>query len=266
MAGVPKDIKERVKKLRDTINRHRKLYHTHDKPEISDEAYDALIRELQDLENKFPKIASGDSPTQLVGDVPLKEFKKISHQIPQWSFDNAFDEDDIRAFDERVTRLLGRKPEYLAELKIDGLKIVLTYEKGVLKTATTRGDGRVGEDVTNNILTIKSIPQKLNKPVSIIVEGEIWMSKRHFDKLNKDRRARGEDLFANPRNVAAGSVRQLDPAITRARKLDSFIYDIASLSGLSLPKDQEGELKLLKELGFKVNPNFKKFNDILGLI
>ena len=266
MAGVPKDIKERVKKLRDTINRHRKLYHTHDKPEISDEAYDALIRELQDLENKFPKIASGDSPTQLVGDVPLKEFKKISHQIPQWSFDNAFDEDDIRAFDERVTRLLGRKPEYLAELKIDGLKIVLTYEKGVLKTATTRGDGRVGEDVTNNILTIKSIPQKLNKPVSIIVEGEIWMSKRHFDKLNKDRRARGEDLFANPRNVAAGSVRQIDPAITRARKLDSFIYDIASLSGLSLPKDQEGELKLLKELGFKVNPNFKKFNDILGLI
>ncbi len=266
MAGVPKDIKERVKKLRDTINRHRKLYHTHDKPEISDEAYDALIRELEDLEKKYPDIVSSDSPTRLVGDVVLKEFKKVPHQVPQWSFDNAFDEEDIRAFDDRVGRLLGGRPEYLAELKIDGLKIVLTYEGGVLKTAATRGDGRVGEDVTNNILTIKSIPHKINKPISIIVEGEIWMSKRHFDKLNKDRRARGEELFANPRNVAAGSIRQLDPKVTRARKLDSFIYDISSISGVILPKDQEGELKLLKELGFNVNMNFKKFNNIDGVI
>lgn len=266
MDSIPKEIKERVKKLHDTINRHRKLYHTHDRPEISDEAYDALIRELEDLEAKFPKIVSPDSPTKLVGDIPLKEFKKISHQVPQWSFDNAFDENDISAFDERIKRLLGTKPEYLVELKIDGLKIVLTYEKGVLKTAATRGDGRVGEDVTNNILTIKSIPQTLNKPVSIIVEGEVWMPKSVFEKLNQERKKSGEELFANPRNVAAGSVRQLDPAITRARRLDSFIYDISYLSGLSLPKDQEGELILLKELGFKVNPNFKKCSEISGVV
>src|SRR3989344_1168944 len=226
MAKVSKDTRERVLKLRDAINRHRSLYHTFDKPIISDTAYDALVKELDDLESKYPELVSLDSPTRLVGDAPLKEFKKVTHEVPQWSFDNAFDENDIRAFDERVKRLLKVSPQYLVELKIDGLKVVLTYEKGILKTAATRGDGRVGEDVTNNVLTIESIPQKLNKPVSIIVEGEVWMGKSVLEKLNRERKKKGEELFANPRNIAAGSIRQLDPSITRSRRLDSFIYDI----------------------------------------
>ncbi|MFZ2763834.1 MAG: NAD-dependent DNA ligase LigA, partial [Minisyncoccia bacterium] len=266
MPKVSKDIQERVEKLRDTINRHRSLYHTYDKPVISDTAYDALVKELGDLEAKYPELVSPDSPTRLVGDTPLKEFKKVTHEVAQWSFDNAFDENDIRAFDQRVKRLLKASPQYLAELKIDGLKIVLTYEKGILKTAATRGDGRVGEDVTNNVRTIDSIPSKLNKPISIIVEGEIWMDKNVFEKLNKEREKRGEELFANPRNVAAGSLRQLDPSITRSRKLDAFFYDIASVNGMNMPSTQEEELGLLKELGLKVNPHFKRFEDIEGVI
>ncbi len=264
--GKTEDQK-RIKKLRETINYHRSLYHTHDRPEISDAAYDALVRELEDLETKYPELASPDSPTRLVGDVPLKEFQKIVHEVSQWSFNDAFDEADIRAFDERIRKLLGKKPEYLTELKIDGLKIVLTYEKGVLKTAATRGDGRVGEDVTNNAHTIVSIPAKLKKPMSITVEGEIWMAKSVFKKLNDDRKKKGEELFANPRNVAAGSVRQLDPSITRARKLDSFIYDIAIIKdGVKVPETQEEELELLGALGFKINKNFKKFKNIEGVI
>ena len=266
MPKVSKDNKERVKKLRDAINRHRSLYHTLDQPEISDTAYDALIKELEGLEEQYPELASPDSPTRLVGDVPLKEFTKVTHQVPQWSFNDAFDENDIHAFDERIKKGLKKESEYLAELKIDGLKVVLTYERGVLTGAATRGDGRVGEDVTHNIRTIASIPQKLRKPVSIIAEGEIWMAKSVFHKLNEERKKRGEELFANPRNVAAGSIRQLDPGITRARRLDSFIYDIASVSGIATPTTQEGELELLEELGFKVSKNFKKFENIEGVI
>jgi DNA ligase (NAD+) len=273
MAKAPKKIRGRVQKLRDTINRHRSLYHTFDKSVISDSAYDTLVKELEGLENQYPELILSDSPTHLIGDLPLKEFKKVAHEVSQWSFDNAFDEEDIRAFDDRVKRGLKVAPAYLAELKIDGLKIVLTYEKGVLKTAATRGDGRVGEDVTNNVQTIESIPLKLKEPVSIIVEGEVWMSKTVFDKLNRERKKKGEELFANPRNVAAGSVRQLDPAITRGRKLNSFIYDIADIrkSDLRSPASQtcgtqEEELSLLKQLGFKVNPNQKKFENIEGVI
>ncbi|MEK9171878.1 MAG: NAD-dependent DNA ligase LigA [Patescibacteria group bacterium] len=266
MSRVPKDIAERAKKLRETIDRHRQLYHTYDQPEISDEAYDALVRELEQLELQYPLLATPDSPTRRVGGEILEKFEKVAHAVPQWSFNDAFDEDGIRAFDERVGRGLGSSPRYIAELKIDGLKIVLTYENGVLKTAATRGDGRVGEDVTNNVRTIKSIPLKLEKAVSIIVEGEIWMSKAVFGKLNRERKKRGEELFANPRNIAAGSLRQLDPAVTSARELDSFIYDVASIGDALEPSTQEGELKLLRQLGFKVNPYFKKFKDIEGVI
>lgn len=265
MAGPSKDIKERVKKLREIIKHHNELYHTYDKPEISDEAYDALVRELDGLEREYPELMTKDSPTLRVGGEVLEKFEKIAHKVPQWSFNDAFDEKDIYAFDERIRRNLGTLPIYIGELKIDGLKIVLTYEKGILKTAATRGDGKVGEDVTNNIRTIGSIPLKLTKPVSIIVEGEIWMSKKHFDKLNRDRKKVGEELFANPRNIAAGSIRQLDSSITRKRKLDSFIYDIADLS--QEYKDltyetQEEELQILKSLGFKVNPYYKKLKNI----
>jgi DNA ligase (NAD+) len=266
MSKVTPDIKERVEKLRQTIIYHNKLYHTYDQSEISDEAYDALVRELEKIESEYPELATVDSPTQRVGGKVLKKFIKIEHAVSQWSFNDAFDEDDIRSFDERIKRGLGVAPVYTTELKIDGLKVVLTYKNGVLETAATRGDGRVGEDVTQNIRTIESIPLKLEEPISLVVEGEIWMAKSVFDKLNKERKKQGEGLFANPRNVAAGSIRQLDPAITRARRLDSFIYDIASIENSIQPATQEEELKLLRELGFKVNPHFGKLNTIEEVI
>ena len=274
MSKVPKGIIERVKKLRETIEHHAKLYHTYDRPEISDEAYDALIRELEEVESTYPELATPASPTQRVGGAILEKFEKVEHVVPQWSFNDAFDEDDIHAFDERIKRALKISPEYTTELKIDGLKIVLTYENGILKMAATRGDGRVGEDVINNVRTIGSIPLKLKRSINIIVEGEIWMAKSVFNALNRERKKKGEELFANPRNIAAGSIRQLDPAVTKARKLDSFIYDIASLDPRSDLKGfqgltfdtQEKELELLRQLGFQVNPHFKRFTDIEGVI
>ncbi|MDO8729316.1 MAG: NAD-dependent DNA ligase LigA [bacterium] len=266
MSTVPKDIAKRAKKLRESIKHHAGLYHTYDRPVISDEAYDALVRELEHLESQYPSLDILDSPTKRVGGEVLEKFEKVTHVVPQWSFNDAFDENDIRAFDERVRRVLKDSLEYITELKIDGLKIVLTYENGILKTAATRGDGKVGEDVTGNVRTIESIPLKLDKPVSLIVEGEIWMSKVVFDQLNRERKKRGEELFANPRNIAAGSIRQLDSTITRTRQLDSFIYDIALMTGVTLPPTQEEELILLRQLGFKVNPYFKKFTDIEGVI
>lgn len=252
--------------MRETIGYHAKLYHTHDRPEISDEAYDALVRELEEIESRYPSLATPDSPTQRIGGEVLEKFEKVEHIVPQWSFNDAFDEDDIRAFDERVRRIIKIAPEYATELKIDGLKIVLTYKNGILKTAATRGDGRVGEDVTNNVRTIKSIPLRLGRSVNIIVEGEIWMAKSVFNSLNRERQKKGEELFANPRNIAAGSIRQLDPAITKERKLDSFIYDIASLGDSRLPATQMEELEFLRQLGFQVNPHFKTFTDINGVI
>jgi DNA ligase (NAD+) len=266
MAKAAKEIVARAKKLRDAINRYRYLYHVHNKEEISPEALDSLKRELSKLEEESPELVTPDSPTQRVAGEALAEFEKVVHAVPQWSFNDAFDEHDIRAFDERVKRLLKVSPDYAAELKIDGLKIVLTYEYGILKTAATRGDGRIGEDVTANVRTIESVPLKLEKPISIIVEGEIWMAKSIFERLNREREKRGEELFANPRNVAAGSLRQLDPAITQARKLDSFIYDIALLEDIEMPSTQIEELALLKELGFKVNPHYQKLKTVEELI
>ncbi|MBX4206425.1 NAD-dependent DNA ligase LigA [Candidatus Parcubacteria bacterium] len=263
---APKKIQERAEKLRSVIEKHRQLYHTHDAPEISDEAYDALMRELEEIEFAHPELKAADSPTQKVGGTVLEKFEKVEHRVPQWSFNDAFSEEDIRLFDARIRKVLGREPEYIAELKIDGLKVVLTYEKGALLRAATRGDGRVGEDVTENVRTIASVPKKLTKPVDIIVEGEVYMRKSAFAKLNAERKGRGEELFANPRNVAAGSLRQLDASITRMRRLDNFVYDIARLSGAPMPETQEEELGLLEELGFAVNPHFKKFADIGGVI
>jgi DNA ligase (NAD+) len=265
MKEAPTAIRERVTKLRETIEKHRQLYHTFDAPEISDEAYDALVRELEELESEYPEFRQGDSPTQRVGGAVLEKFEKVEHQVPQWSFNDAFDEDDIRAFDERVRKALGEEFRYTAELKIDGLKVVLTYENGRLKQAATRGDGRVGEDVTNNIRTIESIPLALTQKVSGIFEGEVYMKKSVFDALNTERQKRGEELFANPRNVAAGSLRQLDPSITAARHLSSFVYDVARLSQ-DEPASQVEELALLKTLGFAVNPHFETRDNIEGVI
>jgi len=258
---IPDDIRMRVRKLRETIEMHRYNYHVHDTETISEQALDSLKHELKEIEDAYPKLITPDSPTQRVAGEPLPEFKKINHVIPQWSFNDAFSEDEMIQFDARVKRALEKElgirvqPTYSCELKIDGLKIVLTYKDGALQTASTRGNGVVGEDVTHNVRTIESVPLTLKKPLDIIVEGEVWMSKKNFEKLNALRRAEGETLFANPRNVAAGSIRQLDPQMTAKRKLDMFVYDIAQT--YIIPQTQIDELALLKEYGFKVNKYFE---------
>lgn len=263
---APKSVIDRIKKLRETINRHSHLYHALDKPEIADTAYDELEQDLILLETEYPSLKTVDSPTQRVGGKPLKEFKKVKHKFPQWSFNDTFTPEGAREFDSRVKRFLkGEIPTYICELKIDGLKVVLEYQSGILVQALTRGDGVVGENVTENVRTIKSVPLKLAKEINIVVEGEVWMKKSTLRSLNKERLKKGEEPFANPRNVAAGSIRQLDPKIAASRKLEVYVYDVA-LSSVSIPEEQYEELKFLGGLGFKVNPHFKHVSTIEGAI
>jgi len=291
-------VKTRIEKLKKVINHHRYLYHVLDKQEISEAALDSLKHELYKLESANPEYVTPDSPTQRVGGVPLDKFRKINHTVRQWSFEDVFSVEEAMEFDARVKRMLSKEVPamsrfnldiaYVCELKIDGFKIILTYEKGFLKTAATRGDGLIGEDVTQNVKTIESIPLRLEENVDIVAEGEIWLSKRELEKLNAVQEKKGEPLYANPRNVAAGSIRQLNPKIAASRKLDSFIYDIASLEkkegGVSFsltdndgkssktnspfffPGTQIKELELLKELGFKVNKNYKLCKNINEVI
>ncbi|MEI6296370.1 MAG: NAD-dependent DNA ligase LigA [bacterium] len=272
-----KKVKERIEKLKEVINYHRELYHIHDKQEISEEALDSLKYELYNLEQKYPQFITSDSPTQRVAGKPLDKFEKITHKVPQWSFNDAFSEEDIRDFDERVKRFLEKEMgktwiaspiarndtniEYTCELKIDGFKIVLEYEKGVLKTAATRGDGVVGENVTLNVKTIESVPLRLKEEVDLIAEGEIWMGKAGLEKINKERKKSGEELYANPRNFAAGTIRQLDPKIVAERNLQNFTYDISRAS-FSIPDSQFDELQKLSELGFRVNKHFRLCKNI----
>lgn len=257
----PRDIQERYQKLKAAVNRYRTLYHVYDKEEISPEALDALKMELVELEKEYPTLVSPDSPSQRVAGGPLPQFKKVRHTVPQWSFNDAFSKEDMLEWEARIKRMLKEtyshaRPTYTAELKIDGLKVVLTYERGVLTTAATRGDGAVGEDVTHNVRTIESVPLVLERAVDAVVEGEIWMSEKALQETNKARTKSGEPLFANPRNAAAGSIRQLDPKVAAARKLDTFIYDVAQTSE-ELPATQREELEYLRGLGFKVNPHYE---------
>ncbi|MFZ2621089.1 MAG: NAD-dependent DNA ligase LigA [Minisyncoccia bacterium] len=264
---APKEIKDRLKRLRETVLRHDYLYHTLDKPEISDQAYDSLITEIQEIEEKYPELKSKTSPTERVGGEPLKEFIKVNHKLRQWSYDDAFSFGELQKWDEKVKNFIRKaelekeKVEYCCELKIDGLKIVLTYENGKLIQSATRGDGLVGEDVTQNVKTIQSVPLTLKEKIDVTVVGEVWMGKKDLEKINKERIKAGEEPFANTRNVAAGSVRQLDSKITFSRNLNSFIYDIDSISG-KMPETQSDELELLKRLGFKINDNFAIFSDL----
>lgn len=250
--AVSQSIRERVEKLRELLTHHAHQYYTLDAPEISDSAYDALYRELRELEVKYPELADGTSITQRVVGEAMPFLKKVRHEVPQWSFNDAFSQDEIRAFDERV-RKLGATPTYDLELKIDGLKVVCTYKKGKLVQAATRGDGVVGEDVTHNVRTIASLPETLVRPIDLIVEGEVYLTRSGFEKLNILRKAEGEPEFANPRNAAAGSIRQLDPAIAAKRPLGIFLYD-AARSSETLPSIQTEELAYLVELGLPVNP------------
>ena len=256
---IPKNVRERYDKLKKSINRYRTLYHVYDTEEISQAALDSLKHELSVIESEHPTIIAKDSPSQRVSGKPLPGFKKLRHSVAQWSFNDAFSPDDLREFDARVKRKLkdtypNAQPTYTCELKIDGLKIVFTYEKGLLKTAATRGDGEIGEDVTQNITTIESVPLSLERPIDIVVEGEVWMSAKNLEALNQKQSEAGKPLYANPRNVAAGSIRQLDPSIAASRKLDVFIYDVAATLE-RFPATQYEELDYLRELGFKVNPH-----------
>ena len=252
-----------------------------DAPEISDEAYDSLFKELVALEEKYLSLKTSTSPTSRVGAEPLPEFEKVEHQVRQWSFDNVFDEAELRAWDERAKRHLTRESDlsphdfsYCCEHKIDGLKIVLTYKKGEFVLGATRGNGRVGENITANLRTIQSIPLTLAHPVDLIVVGEAWLSHESLNLINTKRKKDNEALFANTRNAAAGALRQLDPKVTASRKLDCFIYDIdffdpSTSSGqvpartrMAAPETQVEELELLKELGFKVNSHYRHAKNI----
>ena len=219
----------RVDELRELIDQHNYNYYVLDQPEISDYEWDQLFRELRELEENHPELQSPDSPTQRVGATPLDAFTKVRHRIPMLSLGNAFDEDELRAWHRRVVNGVGADIEYVTELKIDGLAMSFTYEQGRLKTGATRGDGTVGEDVTQNVRTIRSVPLTLKKgvggvPPLIEVRGEVYMPKPVFAELNERLEAEGKQTYSNPRNTAAGSVRQLDSRLTAERKLNSFIY------------------------------------------
>ena len=261
------EAQKRHAELAQSIEKHRYEYHVLNKQSISDAARDSLMRELVALEEQFPELQTSESPSQRVAGTVLEGFKKVSHTIRQWSFNDAFNETEIREFDARVKRFLGGEvdPTYTAELKIDGVKVILTYENGVLITAATRGDGRVGEDVTENVKTIQSIPLRLAKKVNCIVEGEVWMSEKQLDRINVERKKEGREPYANPRNLTAGTLRQLDSKIVAERKLDCFIYDLAAFDG-EQPRTQDAELEFLTDLGFKVNPHHVQVDDIAGVI
>jgi len=267
-----KEAQERVEALRVAIERYRYDYHVLDQETIPAEALDSLKAELVEIESQFPELVTAASPSQRVAGKPIDGFSKVRHKVPQWSFDDAFDENDIRDFDGRVRRGLEKTVSgikdisYTTELKIDGLKVVLEYKAGVLVQAATRGDGTVGEDVTHNVRTIESLPLTLREPIDCIVEGEVWVSTTELERINKERAAQGEEPFANPRNLAAGTIRQLDPSVAASRKLGIYVYDIAQLSGMEIPGSQFAELSLLKKLGFPVEKHCVLHDSIEGVI
>jgi DNA ligase (NAD+) len=256
------EAKKRVLELHDEINEHNHRYYVLDDPAISDAEYDRLMRELMALEEKFPELKTPDSPTQRVGGEPLPYFEKVEHTAPMLSLGNAFDEQDLRDFDERVRKAAGRENvRYVCELKIDGLAVSVKYEDGRFVLGSTRGDGITGEDITQNLKTIRSLPLRINEPISIEVRGEAYMPRRAFERLNRERAENGEPLFANPRNAAAGSLRQLDPKLAARRTLDLFVYEIGQLEGHTVQTHTEG-LQFLEALGFKVNPARKTVESV----
>lgn len=254
---IPASIHNRAARLRKEITRLRDRYHNEDISEIPDEALDSLKHELASLEERYPALVTPDSPTQVVAGGVKSGFTKVRHTVRQWSFNDIFSREELVLFDGRVRKFLetDEPVRYFVEEKIDGVKIILEYRRGKLKTAATRGDGTVGEDVTENVLTIGEVPRTLSRPVDIIVEGEVYLTVKELKRINRLRKKEGEEPYANPRNLVAGSLRQLNPAVTASRSLRVFIYDIARCS--SLPATQEEEYLFLKELGFSVNPHPK---------
>jgi DNA ligase (NAD+) len=253
-------IEKRIKQLVDIINNAAYEYFTLDKPTLTDQEYDRYVQELILLEEKHPELILDNSPTKKVGSHIIDEFKKVSHNVSMLSLGNVFNEEDIISFDEKIKKE-QINPKYVCEPKIDGLAVSLIYEKGKFVRAATRGDGFIGEDITHNVKTIKSVPLSLTKEVDIDVRGEIYMSKESFNKLNEEKKRNNEELFANPRNAAAGSVRQLDSKIASSRNLDVFMYHLPDAEKFGL-KTQFETLNYLKELGFKVNPEIKRVENI----
>ena len=251
-------IAQQAAHLREQINHHNYRYYVLDDPEIGDAEFDRLLRELQSLEEQYPEVVTLDSPTQRVGATPVAAFGEVRHEVPMLSLDNAFTEEEVRDFDRRVRE--GLKVDtvvYSAEPKMDGLAISLMYEAGMLVYAATRGDGYAGENVTQNVRTIRSVPLRLsgkNHPHRFEVRGEVYMPKRGFIELNRRQEERGEKLFANPRNAAAGSLRQLDPSITASRPLEIYCYGVGVVEGGTVPERHSEMLDQLKQWGFRVSP------------
>jgi len=276
---VPADVQSEIEDLRKRINRANYLYYVKDQPEISDADYDKLLRRLTELESAHPETITPDSPTQRVGVAPQTEFATFEHRVPMLSLANAFDEAELRAFDDRCKRFLHMEPEehieYVCEPKFDGLAISLTYIDGILTAGATRGDGYRGENITENIKTIRSIPLNLHqvrrdhadvKPVPAMIEirGEVILTHEEFHRINEERETTGEPTFANPRNAAAGSVRQLDPRVTARRRLTMFGYAVGAYEGIDFGSQYE-VLCTLGDWGFKVNPDVKTFLGIDGV-
>lgn len=271
------DIEKEIEKLREEIRRHEHLYYVLDEPEISDVKFDGLMHRLQELEKEHPELVTPDSPTQRVGGQPTEEFTKVRHSAPMLSLDNTYSVDELRDFDRRVRELSGRdQVPYVAELKLDGLSMALTYENGVLARALTRGDGVTGEDVTQNVKTIRSVPLRIDSkklaaighPKTFEVRGEVIMTHKSFRDANEQREKDGQSVFANPRNAAAGTIRQLDPKIVAQRNLDIFLYYLL-VNGRPPLKEHWQVLEAIKELGFKVNPYRKlarSFDDLTAYI
>jgi DNA ligase (NAD+) len=266
LEGLAKaQAEQRTEELRRTIAYHNKRYYVLDTPDISDAEYDALMRELQRLEQQYPDLVTPDSPTQRVNGIPSDSFVKVRHEIPMLSLGNAYSPEDMREFDRRVRESVNGAVRYVCELKIDGLAVSLRYEEGRLVRGATRGDGEIGEDITANIRTIRSVPLKLTDPVSIEARGEAYMPKRAFERLNAQRQENEEALFANPRNAAAGSLRQLDAKVASSRGLSVFIYSLADNGGVSIAAHSEA-LQWLESLGLPVNPTIAMFADMEDVI
>src|SRR5579872_491423 len=258
---------DEVEELRKTLRRHEHLYYVLDQPEISDAEYDALINRLRDLEDQHPELRTHDSPTQRVGGKPREGFVKVEHSSAMLSLDNALNEDELRAFDTRVRDALGKEAyRYVAELKLDGLSMAAHYRGGRFVQAVTRGDGRVGEDVTENARTIRSLPLRVSSTLGDFeIRGETVMLRRAFEKLNAERDERGLSRFANPRNAAAGSLRVLDPSITASRSLEFYPYFLL-VGGRPHYASHWESLEALDKMGFKVNPKRKLCKDVRELL
>jgi DNA ligase (NAD+) len=266
-----KEAEKRIKTLIKEIEKHSSLYHTKDAPEISDEAYDALVRELLALETEFPKLKSKNSPTNRVGGKILEGFVKVKHVVPQWSYDNIFDFNELRAWEEKVKRFIEKNGglkddvlDYIVELKIDGLKVVLTYDNGEFVLGATRGDGEVGEDITENLHVVRNIPQKVSDKRNFVAVGEAWIRKSDLVKINIEREKENLPKYANPRNLAAGTLRQLDTSAVADRNLQTFAYDIdfPNLSSERKIKTHAEELEFLAAQGFTVNKTWKLCKNI----